>query len=60
MKLFKKISEKVSAFAVMCVATALMTILGLLVIAQTNPNPFLTWVIGALNGVVIALLLVDE
>ena len=41
-------------------ATVIMTILSLFVIAQSDPNPFLAWLIGALKGITAALILLKD
>lgn len=56
MKLLKKLLASVSSVAVMRGTTIASSVFGLMVIAQTNPNPFLAWLIGALNGVYVTLI----
>lgn len=56
MQLLKKLFANVKQLSVMRGTAVVMTILGLLVIAQTHSNPFIAWLVGLLNGVLITLL----
>ena len=60
MQTLKKFFANLKPIRVMRTATGIMTILSLLVIAQSDPNPFLAWVLGLLNGVTLILTWLED